>query len=1250
MGSVRNEKCACGSGKKFKKCCLITGITSQDLTIAKPKKPTHVFSRVSTMDLLRTFSAVSIFPSNHGKNVRLEALVELAFENANPGAQKMDRSMLLEYVHTKFSFSQDEERPINFFTENITTTTGDNIIFPGITESATFILSNLLAAIFHWPNSGIDSKYRERVEMAVLLMVFFSNQIAQRLDYGRLLFPEDITSEIVIPDEGKLEELKAAVTFSKQDVAAWMKRFGIHADILNSFLLKPGEFRNVFTGELEFLKRPLMPETDSYIVISPTTISLALVNFIWNQAAQMGIMPTVNKAFHSLIWNNLNMDHIFMGFKHIEIPETRTLIDKPDRLSLLQFDEDKIAILHMLADDGRNISNESGADLAQHQGLLLRQRVLKKIRSLPAYKNYQFLELVSLSPIGRDLGMQYLKNDLARGLTMAPAHYKTIRQSRKADSIDLWNFAGCVIELSSKQKLLNVFQIDLFDIFRRKHSLNLPQDGYQQLMLEFGISGELYRQSIKREDPHAVVTLEGGRVRFLPVVRQGKSGPIYFAPGELLYELIFFVEELPFSLTVSPSRPGVEIPSKLKSLFWQLTDALAYWLWQASPSIKPHLTKLGNQPIKVVFDISSDEAFANMARDYKRQPKLFEKFRIQTDSSGFKLVLPDQLIPYLYGSDNEGERIMLRALLTGFNQLLELKGHKKISRKQLDQTLELAAPLGQKKKVFILDSGNNILLDPKNLVDYRLVQNFEIEKIEDSLLPNLGKDRPAIGIINNLKKKKQLIDQIINRNLYPKLKNLVSQLNSVQLLEKLISINETLIRKREKTNLLIPTRIACFVSDTTLQKELIDTLSDINHTLISLRCLIEFLLANPSNETRNPSKTDIDELVAVMDQIIYWGGVEDQMNYNLFQTPIQITANRIHVDSLEQRASLSPYQWTKMGEHIVDAKQAFDHFFPKKDAAKGKDVPIEVDEAFIEEFGISFTRICGFINALGVIAYQQTQPFAKLPLNQLRAKINEIEPAFGDLEFTNGLNFLSLSNEFLQHQTTDAHPNDRLPWRFNRRLSYMRRPLCILGTAPVVYWGLRQVVASRTYLYEQCQSNRLRVREKGPVEKVLTSLSTKASAEMVSSVIGEFNNPELVIDLGKYIGPGKDFEYEKNLGDVDVLIIDPQSKTLFSLECKNMAASRSFKEMVEEVGKLFEKRWIEKHMERHRWISTHLDQIEDYYQIQLESYQVKSIFITAEEMLTPYLSKHPLPLPFITLYTLKDRGMASLIAAQMPEL
>lgn len=118
--------------------------------------------------------------------------------------------------------------------------------------------------------------------------------------------------------------------------------------------------------------------------------------------------------------------------------------------------------------------------------------------------------------------------------------------------------------------------------------------------------------------------------------------------------------------------------------------------------------------------------------------------------------------------------------------------------------------------------------------------------------------------------------------------------------------------------------------------------------------------------------------------------------------------------------------------------------------------------------------------------------------------------------------------------------------------------------------GARQVLDSKRYLAEQCQSGRLRVPlEDSAIIGVLGSFANDRGDSLVKTILASIDPHELIIDQERFIGPKFEFKHTVDIGDIDVLIIDKSKKIIFSLESKSMSPSRNIMEMVSEVNKFF---------------------------------------------------------------------------------
>ena len=148
----RNEKCNCNSGKKYKHCCLISNefeIVNDSLLINKTVD--SFFSKYNSFDLLQSVAALSILPENHGKNIRLEKITSDILKNYNSVSELAPYEEFKKYIQANYQSHSDEDIPVNLFTDSLTFFGGNKLLFPGITENGSFILSNLLTAIFIWP-------------------------------------------------------------------------------------------------------------------------------------------------------------------------------------------------------------------------------------------------------------------------------------------------------------------------------------------------------------------------------------------------------------------------------------------------------------------------------------------------------------------------------------------------------------------------------------------------------------------------------------------------------------------------------------------------------------------------------------------------------------------------------------------------------------------------------------------------------------------------------------------------------------------------------------------------------------------------------------------------------------------------------------------------------------------------------------------------------------------------------------------
>jgi hypothetical protein len=1261
----RNDPCFCGSGKKFKRCCINKYNTDyqnkQNKTIVSKKNT--FFEKYNSFDLLQTFAGLSLVSENHGKNVRLELLALSTLQNFNTKTVKVSREDLGNFLEKKYSSNHAEELPVNLFTDLVTFYGGDYLIFPGITENSSFLLTNLLAAIFHWPNSNIRKEVKVNCRNAISFILALSDTIALRLGYIRYQEGTSTQKLIFIPSEIRLDKLKTSVIFSSNDINQLCQDHVVSKEVINEFLinLNSTDFHSEHVEESPLILTPLIKIDDKVLVASPSTLSLALTDFIWREAEKWGCMREMNDAYHNVLWNNLQMQLGQLQFSRLGCDLFPEVDNSKFIEGLFKFDDDKIAYIQYIGDRGENYKRDTKLkvnkivkpdDFQNHK-----TEIISKLLSKAEFQNFGILDFTILAPIGRDFYYPIRPIDNTRTLAVPIFELDVLFNLKDISAIDLWKFAIARAEQLKGVSLVSLSFLDQYKIYKdHNESFHLSDDSrYNFVHIQPGYSADLIWESKTLSDKHSVLKSINGKLANVQVEKKDKYAPIYIdITGLSNGELEFLLDGFHQAIWVTPKPILTGCGKELRHMYWEFNDAIAYWLWQIQNDIKDVLKLIGDEPITVSFDFIQRDKFEYLERNFAREKNLLGKFQTTATSSSIDILIPPEINPYLYGTDNEGERILVHSLLNAINKLLLENSKEEITKEGIDLIIDRNVPLGMKKKIFILDTNDNLLLDPRNIGKYRYVQEYDTSIVLNEIVPRLGALCPPVGEVVTQKERDDLAFKIVQNALFPLLREKISKYDSTSLLKRLLGLNESLIKKREDLRINTPMRIACFVSIEQHQIDLKESLANVNRTTIAVRSLIEHLAAEPGKGSRIVSTTGIDELVAIMDQIISWGSLSDQIHYNLFDIKMGVLpSGRIGTEKSTIREIFDPYYESKTKEDVIDAISTFNSVFPQNENIEYSDVPDNLNTAFVADFGISFSRICEFIDRLAQIGFLQTTAYASLQLSKLYEAINENVLDFDGGEFQRAISYLALKNR----GKVDILPKgydfiDIMPWRFSRMLSLLRKPLILVDSdnandSPIAYWGPRQILQSKITLADQCQSDRLRVFEGSEVQKVLGKFANKRGKKLVNKIVSLINSVGLIIDTDVYIGPNHSLKNNIEIGDIDVLVIDPTNRIFLSLECKSMSPSRNIKEMVEEVAKLFgsnsEMGWIDKHVRRHEWVEANRDQISTKYKIDISDFKIKSFFITNEDMLTPYLRKQILKIPFITSYEIEQEGYDILV-------
>ncbi|RYZ84757.1 MAG: hypothetical protein EOP06_17510, partial [Proteobacteria bacterium] len=479
----------------------------------------------------------------------------------------------------------------------------------------------------------------------------------------------------------------------------------------------------------------------------------------------------------------------------------------------------------------------------------------------------------------------------------------------------------------------------------------------------------------------------------------------------------------------------------------------------------------------------------------------------------------------------------------------------KLSDEKINEAVDAYAPLGLKKKFFVIDSNTNVELDDRGLPPVRLVQSADISNRLDSLggyliekgypLGALPKDK-VVGIMNESVK-----------YLFDSFERLIATLSPSGLLAELVNYNERLIQATALRRLTIPTQLACFEDLDKVQKEIAKSVPEYSETSVASRFIIEYVAARPPTGRRPFSLSVYDELIAPSKLITSYGLESDLCNFELVDYDVGLLeSGRLGIDRKSFESAREKFFFGFSEEEVERSTLAFRRQVgPSSNEHKSKHNYIDqIDIGFIAEFDISLTDLSLLFGEIIAIGYEISVGAATIEKQLL---IERVQDGLGwdALKIEKALNLLLLvpRDDFLLPPPPYVSA-EVFPWRFNREMAYLRKPLLLVNSGvETIIWGPRNIHSAFKYLINLTLDGRLKARSK----ELSTQLGkiVQAAGQEFNDKVGSFfetqNSFAVRMRVGKFgalrmLGP------KGPLGDIDVLAFSTSERTLLLIECKDV--------------------------------------------------------------------------------------------------
>jgi len=416
---------------------------------------------------------------------------------------------------------------------------------------------------------------------------------------------------------------------------------------------------------------------------------------------------------------------------------------------------------------------------------------------------------------------------------------------------------------------------------------------------------------------------------------------------------------------------------------------------------------------------------------------------------------------------------------------------------------------------------------------------------------------------------------------------------------------------------------------------------EFTNTALAARFLIEFLAAQPPSGDEPVSLAVYDDLLALCSLITDLGFESDLLDLGITDHELRVLpSGRIGRPETPHEDAVTAFGDLFIPHKIEEAAATFpDHWAEPEEQGEPPEYVQRFDEAAREEFGLSIDEQVTFLTEAINLAHEQDQEPARMSEETFLERVagntdlprDDVERGLELFSLEPRQDFLSPPDPFEQREV--------YPWIFNRKLSFIRRPLIIQeGDAREILWGQRHTWVALENLVGLCATGRLR-----------------AESDELTALIGERNhetgkryNRQIgdIIEQTCEVAPKVNWDAGGSmvvdgepLGDVDVLVPDIGTQTLFVVECKRLSQARTPRELDNELRTLFghpaddkdddseSRSTIEKHQRRCSWVEEHEEEVLGALGLDAdESFSVQPVLLLDKPLISPFFADPPIPI------------------------
>lgn len=1250
----RNAPCPCGSGKKYKRCCIHKpqinpfDVNSFQASFDKNKeKKSSVLRKYNSKELLQILSLLQLHPQNHGKNVRLESTITDAVKNINTNPYEANYEKLKEDLLAECVWNPYEDPPEEFFTENIVFINGNNVVYPGIATEGTEIVQGLFNSIMF--NKELPGAFLNEVIPGILFILHIHNTIANKLGHPHRLFEVEESENLYIPAPDVLKQRKEYVSFSFHDIKVISEELQIPYNTIDQFVFRWQQEKLNFThrDDNPLFKKPFVFIDNEFVLVLPVVELICLNEFILDMARRHSCLKKLIKEFAAdglqelfpqfwrMDWRPVRFD--FTQVKNL--PQSFIISE-----SLWKFDANKVAYVTVLTEDPeytQTTNNNSNSFSNQYTCRV--KSVTDQLKSSDPSLQVLLVNFIHKSSVIRLFGLALNKIEgITYQIHLTPLIFQVLLHNWKFDRLTLWKYIKYLDLAEEKIRFapLNT-HLSKFDWYQRNQESFFDPDKQPVTSAFFGfeIEGYVRRNGIKKLDKIGIPFLVEGEIGHLQCYRKEQYYPVYISQ-EINFGILrncLLKYGCPIWITSAKERDfSADV----------YINGILFWLNELYDDLKSYMDPLGYLPISII--IHFDPQFyqlEKLATINRREP--YFSYQIDPSNRQISFQFPIQIVHYFASPDNLGEQYLMAAVLDAIRALMEaVHIDCKLDSNTRARLIKKAIPLGNRKMITIATGDRDIKIADADLEEGREIPNADLSYILENQVSWLQYPHHLPAKIKSRSDKTKLLNDLVSLHFH-KVKEQIADYNGISLLLFLMRRHESLIQKRAFRQINYPVRQSCFGQYYDVFEEFSKTETRLNEANLCMRVLIEFVACILPSGTKLPNDDEVDVLLAHIAELVIYGSISDEINYNIDDPDIGLLpSGRIGLGNRFKDNTFKDFKLNIYSEELSSYTEGFAQFFRSSHSGdkneKLKDYYFEkVDAVFKEEWGIALFDLHGISH---VIASQLLHAQTSVVLLKVNELIDLIKGSsdFNEQEIAAYLQQVT----FLQREDILTPPlgykrEDTYPWRYNRSISYLLRPIIkvniegqdhLLISARHVYMATENIVA-------MFLSGNLKVKkEHNKLQQLLAERNNIKGKEYRQEVVDWLKqNTDLnVYDFEVKISPKGFLKSHQDKGDIDILAVDDKKKIVYSLECKNTTQSKVAYEFHTEIltylGTDGKEGLIQKHVNRHRWLNENKEMVLNKLGLAMD-YQIVSLVISRH--ILPMKHLRATDIPVYSFYELK---------------